>query len=354
MKQPAKVNYPMTTGSSAFAWSFCHRLLIALLLSVLASGCTAERRKSRLSRRAEDHFKAGEYNNAKIEYLGLLRLDAQNKTAFERLGIIWAEQGAPLRAAPFLLKTRDLSPGNIENRIRLARVFLSLGDAASARKEAVQILATSPGNEDAIVVLSESDRTKEQVVETEGHLKKFLDHNKASYHLALANVEFHKQNFPAAKSALQRAIELDPKSSTPHLALAALLLLTKENAAAGEEMKKAADLSPPRSISHVRLAEFKAQSGAIEEAKQTLKGITGKVPDFLPAWLLSAKIALSEKHHDEANSLLENVFSQDPENFDARMLQAQIFLGKGDNQKATDTLERLAKMYRECPVLVIS
>ena len=179
----------------------------------------------------------------------------------------------------------------------------------------MQILATSPGNEDAIVVLSESDRTKEEVTDTEGHLKKFLDHNKASYYLALANVEFHKQNFAAAKSALQRASELDPKSSTPHLALAALLLLTKENAAAGEEMKKASDLSPPRSISHVRLAEFKAQSGAVEEAKQILKGVTGKVPDFLPAWLLSAKIALSEKHYDESNSLLENVFSQDPENY---------------------------------------
>ena len=294
-------------------------------------------------------FQSGEYNNAKIEYLGLLRLDAENKTAFERLGTIWAEQGAPLRAAPFLLKARDLSPGNIENRIRLARVFLAVGDAASARKEAVQILATSPGNEDAIVVLSESDRTKEEVADTEGHLKKFLDHNKASYYLALANVEFHKQNFAAAKSALQRASELDPKSSTPHLALAALLLLTKENAAAGEEMKKASDLSPPRSISHVQLAEFKAQSGAVEEAKQILKGVTGKVPDFLPAWLLSAKIALSEKHNDESNSLLENVFSQDPENIDARMLQAQVFLGKGDIQKAADTLERLAKAYPGVP-----
>ncbi len=341
----------MTTGSSAFGLTFSHRLLIALLLIVLATGCTAERRKSRLSKRADDHFKAGEYNNAKIEYLGLLRLDAQNKTAFERLGTIWAEQGAPLRAAPFLLKARDLSPGNIENRIRLARVFLALGDAPSARKEAVKILATSPGNEDAIVVLSESDRTKEEVADTEGHLKKFLDHNKASYYLALANVEFHKQNFAAAKSALQRASELDPKSSTPHLALAALLLLTKENAAAGEEMKKASDLSPPRSISHVRLAEFKAQSGAVEEAKQILKGVTTKVPDFLPAWLLSAKIALSEKHYDEANSLLENVFSQDPENIDGRMLQAQVLLGKDEIQKATDTLERLAKAYPGVPGL---
>ena len=49
----------MTTGSSAFALSFCHRLLVAVLLIVLGTGCTAERRKSRLSRRADDHFKAG-------------------------------------------------------------------------------------------------------------------------------------------------------------------------------------------------------------------------------------------------------------------------------------------------------
>ena len=241
----SKYQTPMTTGSSAFAPSFYHRLLIAVLLIVLGTGCTAERRKSRLSRRADDHFKAGEYNNAKIEYLGLLRLDAENKTAFERLGTIWAEQGAPLRAAPFLLKARDLSPSNVENRIRLARVFLAWETRLPRERKRCRFSPLRLGNEDAIVVLSESDRTKEEVADTEGHLKKFLDHNKASYYLALANVEFHKQNFAAAKSALQRASELDPKSSTPHLALAALFCYQGERSRRGRNEESCRSL-PPR------------------------------------------------------------------------------------------------------------
>ena len=89
MKQMAKSKIPtiMTTGSSALALSFCHRLLIALLLIVLGTGCTAERRKSRLSQRADDHFEAGAGSNTpRSRYLGLLRLDAENMITFERFG----------------------------------------------------------------------------------------------------------------------------------------------------------------------------------------------------------------------------------------------------------------------------
>jgi tetratricopeptide (TPR) repeat protein len=339
----------LTSGLWRPPVAVCLRLLIAVSVAGLVFGCTAESRKARLAKRADDYFKAGDYNKAKIEYLGLLRLNPENKTAFERIGLIWAEQGAPLRAGPFLLKARDLSPDDLDNRMRLGRVFLALGDAASARKEALYILSKSPGYDDAIVLLSECDRTKEDAAATELQLKKFPDHNKSAYFLASANVEFHKQDLAAARTALQRASEVDPKSATPHLAYAALLLLTKDNPKAGEELKKAADLAPPRSIAHVRLAEFKAQTGAVAEAKQILKGVTDKVPDFLPAWLLTAKIALTEKKYDEANSLLENVLSQDAENIDARVLQAQISIGKGDVAKATETMEHLSKAYPTVP-----
>jgi len=332
-----------------FRFASAFRVLLSILLIGLACSCTQEARKTRLTKRADDYFKSGDYNKAKVEYLGLLRLNPENKTAYQRIGLIWAEQGAPLRAAPFLLKARDLSPDDLDNRLRLGRVFLALGDATSARKEALQILSKSPSYDDALVLLSECDRTKDEVAATEGQLKKSPDKNKSGYYLALANIEFHKQDFAAAKAALTRASELDPKSPTPRLAYAALLLVTKDNAKAGEELKRAADLSSGRSIAPVRLAEFKAQTGAVEEAKQLLKGVTGKIPDFLPAWLLSSKIALSEKKYDEANSLLENVLSQDPENIDARILQAQISLGQGDIQKATETMEHLSKAYPTVP-----
>jgi tetratricopeptide (TPR) repeat protein len=328
---------------------FAGRILVAIALITIAVGCSPEAKKGRQFKQAENYFNSGEYNKAKIEYLKYLRLDQQNPTVFERLGTIWFEQGAPLRAAPFLLKARELAPGNANNRIQLTRVFLSLGDVASARKEALSILKQSPNNDEAIALLAETDRTKEDIAYTEQSLRQFHDHNKLSYNMAAANIAFHKGDIAAAEAALQRASQLDPKSATPYLALATLHLQAKDNTRALQDLKKAADLPPARSTAKVRLAEFKAMNGAVEEAKQMLKEVTSKTPDFFPAWLLQARIAVAEKHYDEATSILENVVNQDPENIDGRILQAKVWQAQGETQKANAGLEQLSKAYPGIP-----
>ena len=95
------------------------RALAAMLVMVVAIGCSAEAKKSRLLDRANSYFESGEYDKAKIEYLNVLRADPRNAMAIGRLGTIWFEQGAPLNAAPFLLKARDLTPDDLEARTKL-------------------------------------------------------------------------------------------------------------------------------------------------------------------------------------------------------------------------------------------
>ena len=344
-----KTRYMETMKTRVLRNILARRILIAVVVAAIATGCTPEAKRARLFKRAENYFNSGDFNKAKIEYLTYLRLDPQNATVFQRLGTIWFEQGAPLRAAPFFLKARELAPKNADNRVQLTRVFLSLGDNSAARKELIAVLKQTPDNGDALALLAETDRTKEDIAYTEQMLQQFHDHNTASYNMAVANVAFHKGDSAGAEAALHRASQLDPKSPTPYLALATLHFKAKDKTRGLEDLKKAADLPPARSTAKVKLAEFKALNGAVDEAKKDLKEITRKSPDFFPAWLLQAKIALTEKHYDEATSLLENVLSQDPENIDGRMLQAQVLLGKGETHEATETLEQLSKAYPGIP-----
>ena len=44
-----------------------------LLIALINCGCTAQIRKARYSKQAERYFTAGQYDEAKIEYLKLLR-----------------------------------------------------------------------------------------------------------------------------------------------------------------------------------------------------------------------------------------------------------------------------------------
>ncbi len=127
-----------------------HILLVAALACAVLSGCSAEAKKARRLARAERSFKAGEYDKAKVDYLALLRNDANNAAVIQRLGLIWSEQGGALPALPYLLKTRELDPADIESRLKLATVLLAIGEAAEARREALAILQQAPKNGEAL------------------------------------------------------------------------------------------------------------------------------------------------------------------------------------------------------------
>src|ERR1700741_3665038 len=103
------------------------RVGVFIFAVILIAGCTKEARTARLLGEADDYFKAGNYDKAKLAYLNALRLDPQNALAFERIGAMWQDDGAPLRAAAFLKKASELDPRNIQNRIRLPRGYVGTG-----------------------------------------------------------------------------------------------------------------------------------------------------------------------------------------------------------------------------------
>jgi len=327
------------------------KIITLLLVAVLLSGCFAGAKKSRILERADRYFKAGEYDNAKIEYLNLLRLDNQNVTAFQQLGFIWLEQGVPLRAIPFLLKVRELAPKNIAARAKLALAFMAMGQSAEARKEAVSILQEDSANSDAIVLLADASQSKEEIAAAEHQLQKFPQQKTAAFHLAAASVAMRKGDVGAASDEIQQALAVDPNLARAHLLMAYVNLLRKNPSRAVPELKAAADLAPLRSEERIKYAEFQAANGASGEAKIFLQNITRQASDYVPAWRDLAQIALTEKKYDESLSSLENILSRDPENPDARMLQAEVWLEKNDARKAIATLDKLNNAYPNTAVV---
>jgi len=116
------------------------RILSLTLAVLLVTACSKEAKKERLVREAGHYFKAGNYDKARVTYLNVIRLDPQNALAFERIGTMWQEDSAPLRAAAFLAKASELDPNNIQNRIRLARCYVATGQFADGTKEALKVL----------------------------------------------------------------------------------------------------------------------------------------------------------------------------------------------------------------------
>src|SRR5437588_2909195 len=331
--------------------NFSSRTLALALIAATIVSCTPAAKKAQHAERAERYYKAGEYDKAKIEYMNVLKVDQRDAKAFARLGAMWLEEGAPLRAGGFLVKAVELAPNDIDSHLKLGRVYLAMGRAADARKEAMIVREKASDNGQALLILVDSAQKPEDVAATEQELQKFPHHDNAYYYLASAGIAAKKSDIAGAEAALQHALMADPKLAVVHSALATLYLSKKDLARAGNELEQAANLSPERSAEKLRFAQFKIQSDAIDDAKAFLKAVTSKTPDFLPAWSALAKIANKEQKHDEALQLIQNILSRDPENIDGRIVQADIWLSKREIKKAVDSLEGLDRTYPNTPII---
>ena len=327
------------------------RIVTLTLAVTLITACSKEAKKTRFLAEADNYFKAGNYDKAKVIYLNVIRLDPQNALAFERIGAMWQADSAPLHAAAFLMKGSELDPKNVQNRMRLARCYVAIGRFADGAKESLKVLEQVPDDGDALITLTEAAQTGEDVEAAEEQLQKFVKKDDVSFHLASANLLFKKGNPAAAGDALRQALAVDPNSSRAHLAMGDLYLFQNAQKQAGEEFKKAAELAPIRSMERLKYAAFMSATGNVEEVRRISTEMTTRAPDYPPGWTLLAELAFNDKKYDEALSLLENVFSRDPEYVDGRRLQGKVLLAKGDMKKAVEVLEQLDQTYPNSPLI---
>ena len=68
------------------------RIVTLILAATLITACSKEAKKARFLAEADNYFKAGDYDKAKVSYLNVLRLDPANALAFERIGAMWQER----------------------------------------------------------------------------------------------------------------------------------------------------------------------------------------------------------------------------------------------------------------------
>jgi tetratricopeptide (TPR) repeat protein len=320
-----------------------------LLLLFLGSGCSREAKKSRYLAQGAREFDSGAYERAKIDYMKVLQLDQRNATAYARIGQMWLEEGAPLRAGAFLKKAAELAPTDSDNRIRLARLYFAIGQSEKAKSEVSAALQQSPPNGNALVLLTEISQTPEEISAAEQALQKFPEKQTARYLIATANVALRKKDLAAAEKAINQAVALDPKYPESHQAMGILHLLRNNRKEAIGQFKVAAELAPLRSPLRLAYADFQRQTESVDAATAYLKDLTTKAPDFLPAWTLLARMAFGEKKYDEALRLLENVYSRDPLNIDARLLQSDVWIVRKEPTKAIAEMEKLDHAFPGLP-----
>src|SRR5690349_13967366 len=118
--------------------------LVLAILALIGSGCSPEAKKTKLLATADQHYLAGDYDRAEVEYLNLLKLDPQNGRAIGHLGLIYAAQGRSGRAVPYLMRGHELLPNDLDLSLKIGQLYFATGKRNEARKEANFILDRNP------------------------------------------------------------------------------------------------------------------------------------------------------------------------------------------------------------------
>ena len=326
-----------------------HLLLIVAAAGLLvfgSAGCSAKAKAARHLQRANRYFNSGQYDQAEVEYINVLRNDRQNADAFGRLGVIYFEEGRYQSAAPFLFRGRQLATNNLELHLKLGFIYLAMGKSKEARDEASFVLDRKPQDKDAPLLLAETSTTQKEIADARQQLQKLSQSgDKAAVEVAFGMLSFQEHEFKTAETEFQHAEVLDPKSGAAYLASGAMHQAQNDLKEAETDFKTAAELSPARSPRRLQYAQFEMQTGNSEAAKNILGEMATKTPDYIPAWVGLAEIALVEKKTDECAVSLNKALARDPGNYDALLLQGRLDLARGETAKAITELERMARDY---------
>jgi tetratricopeptide (TPR) repeat protein len=325
-------------------------LLVALLL---AAGCarSPEAKKARFLDRGDRYFKKEQYREAIIDYRNVLRIEGANARAIQQLGLAHYQLGEFGQAFRFLLKAQELTPDQIEVRVKLGTLYLRGRRFKETQDEASYVLAKDPKNLEALLLTASAAVTPEEV---EAAIPQ-LEDARASLgdpprlRVVLANLQLRKRNVAVAEALLQETVQKDPKSIEAHMALAELYLSKGDRGSAEREFQAAAAVAPAGSRARIRLADHYVLTRQPDEARKVLGEVTQKAPDYLPAWRRLAEIALVEGKLDDADKALETVLKKSPQDLDGHLLKGRVFLARKNSTQAVQEFQQVLKLEPRLP-----
>ena len=93
----------------------------------IVTGCNRSpaEKKARHIQRGDQYYSEQRYREAVLEYRNALRIDTENAHAIQRLGLSYYQLGELGPSFPFLLKTKELVPDDIESRLKLGTMYLA-------------------------------------------------------------------------------------------------------------------------------------------------------------------------------------------------------------------------------------
>jgi tetratricopeptide (TPR) repeat protein len=150
------------------------------------------------------------------------------------------------------------------------------------------------------------------------------------------------QAYPAAMSAIQKAVSYDDSSARRYLKLAELQMQMGRPAAAANSFQAALDLEPDNIEALENMAILAVRSGQFDAAKRFIDPLLALSPNDPAGLLASGAIAVSQRRFKDALPLSDQIIAALPERADGYVLKARALDGLGRTREAIDLMEKRA------------
>lgn len=324
--------------------------LVLLGLLIVAGGTFFGLRHLRNSpaahlKRADAYFDEEDYNEARIEYQNVLRKKHEHPHAVRRIAETWVKQGSIMAGLPYLAKTIELDPDDIEMRWEMAVNLLTIGDRKQAEKHAREILDRAPKHELAFLMLANSRSSEDSHhKDLQTRLEKLNPAQDGLYHVVQAILARQRNDLDGFKTAMAEAEKFSLESIGYLSELVILQGLNQDAAARVATIKKITEVSKPRTPSRLTLGHYLVQQEKFEEAMTEFDRILRESEDYFPAVLQVAQLLRRKKDFEGALDLAGRVIAIDPTHPEAPQVKAQVLFDQGKSEEAIKVLEDLVNL----------
>jgi len=146
-----------------------------------------------------------------------------------------------------------------------------------------------------------------------------------------------------ARAALERVLQLDPKSPTAVRQLGELELKAGDYAKAAEHLKRAREVRPEDAAAAFQEGHALEKTGDLAGARDALEASLKSTPGQFPARLLLGQVYLGLKDPKAAEDQFEAALLLEPKSVEAQIGVAKAHIGEGAFADAIKQLEPLAK-----------
>jgi tetratricopeptide (TPR) repeat protein len=294
-------------------------------------------RADALSNLGAAYVRLGQYDDAIRQYEAALKADPVNTAIRLNLGLAYYKSARPNQAIPQLKRVVSSDPEARNAYLLLADCYLQTGqdnEVAALLRPREQMF----GNDLAFAyLLGTALLHLDEAVEGQRYVDRvFGAGESAQAHLLMGTAYLMRQDYPAARTELERAVKLNPKLPTVHSLYGRALYALGDQESAEREFRKELEQNVNDFEANLQLGNMRKASQKFTEAETYLERATTIRPEDIAGRKLLATLRLQTGKTEEAVQILEGIVRDNP-----NLVDVHVQLATGYNRlKRKDDADR--------------